>query len=412
MSGSRHSLLSASLWLLLFAATLSSAGAWAPLSQQPHRLARQDTTSTTGSPPRALSLVEDVENVNRRSFLGQATFLLTSAASSATVGPASAAWAAEDATNESSSSPPGTASLSIAQESPSEAATTPVADYLAVSEASEDSSTSSLAATLEQEERELVATLKADSSDQVTTEKEDTEALIEQLEQEEIATTALSSSSNEKAVASVQEKTELLVERLEKDEEKTEAEILQLIDKTEKILSDEERLEASSAAAEPVSPVETKEFVAVLKERSVENKDLVETLKTRSQRYYNAKTGRFDSMSQSDFLKRKEEVLKKENVAGQLFDRIKEGIKAAEEGLAQDEKVVSTRIDENFPGMKDNVKKLALRAKEEFLTDKAAVERLIEDEGLLEVLRAREKDTEAFVAKYGSFLDRLDASSQ
>jgi hypothetical protein len=350
--------------------------------------------------------------VNRRSFLGQATlFLLTSAASSATVGPASAAWAAEDATNESSSSPTGVSNLPLVQESPSEATATPVADYLTVSEASEDSSTSSLAATLEQEEKELVAALKADSSDQVTTEMEDTEALIAQLEQEEIATTALSS-SNEKAVASVQEKTELLVERLEKDEEKTEAEILQLIDKTEKILSDEERLEASSAAAEPVSPVETKEFVAVLKERSVENKDLIETLKTRSQRYYNAKTGRFDSMSQSDFLKRKEEVLKKENVAGQLFDRIKEGIKAAEEGLAQDEKVVSTRIDENFPGMKDNVKKLALRAKEEFLTDKAAVERLIEDEGLLEVLRAREKDTEAFVAKYGSFLDRLDASSQ
>jgi hypothetical protein len=205
------------------------------------------------------------------------------------------------------------------------------------------------------------------------------------------------------------------VERLEKDEEKTEAEILQLIDKTEKILSDAGRLEtsspASAAVAEVVSPDETKEFIAVLEERSVENKDLIDTLKARSQKYYNTKTGRFDSMSKGDFLKQKEEVLKKENVAGQLFDRIREGIKAAEEGLAQDEKIVSARIDEKFPGMKDAVRSIASRAKEEFLADKAAVERVVEDEGLLEVLRAHEKDTEKFVAKYSYFLDRLDDSS-
>ena len=280
---------------------------------------------------------------------------------------------------------------------------TPTEGFVSV-DGSNGSSSLSVESKLQTEEKELVAELKADESDQIDMEKKDTQELITQLEKDEARVL-----TSEDGSPATEEKTQQLVERLEKDEEKTEAEIEQLIGKAEKLESDTEKSKAAKTPTD-VTTNETKEFIAVLKERSVENKDLIETLKARSQKYYNSKTGRYESMSKDEFLKRKDEVLGKEHVAARLFDRIKEGITAAEEGLEADEKKLAASLEKEFPGLGDAIKKLSLRAKEEFLEDKAAVERLLEDEDLLEILRARTKTTEEFVSKYTGFLERLDGS--
>ena len=243
---------------------------------------------------------------------------------------------------------------------------------------------------LKQDEKDLVKELKADQVDQGVTEKEASQ-LLEQLEQqaktESSSSSSSSSSSNtsesNKATkqqqmdeASASQKTQQLVEKLEQDEEKVQAETLELIDKVEKLQAEADALqtnilpESAKTAQKAIedSKTETKEFIEALKERSEENQDLIEMLKARSQQYYNAKTGRYNSMSKQDFLQRKDDFLNRENAAVQLLQRYREEFQAE---------------------------------KEQLLPQKET------DAALVELLKSRAKLTEEFVSTYNTFLQRL-----
>ena len=265
---------------------------------------------------------------------------------------------------------------------------------------------------IQKEEKEIVAELKQEQKDQQVVEQE-TEELIAKLEQQQ---QQLSSSENKESLSpttstTTQDKestTQKLLDKLEQDEEKVQAETLQLIEKVEKLEADAERYNVSvlpetapstnnqdrRQQQSPPPQNETEEFLAALKERSEENKDLIAVLQEKSKRYYNEKTGRYNTMSQGEFLQRKDEYMKRENAAVELWNRYREEWDAGKELLLQPDGVLD---------------KLGKRAKAE----QQAVETFLSEQeelaDLMETLRARVKATDEFTSLYNTFLEKLQS---
>ena len=249
-----------------------------------------------------------------------------------------------------------------------------------------------------------MAELKAEQKDQQKVEKEADE-LIAQLEkqQKESAKSTAPTKSDDKTA----EKTQQLIDKLEKDEEKVEKETLSIIDKVEKLKAEAEQLKVNvlpepnaktASESAKASQQATKEFIDALKERSVENQDLIEMLKQKSKKYYNEKTGRYNSMSTDEFVQRKNEYMSRENAAEQLMKRFGEGISTGEEILLQPD------------GFLD---KLGKQAQKELLPVEQAVEKFLEEEDqseLLEKLRSRAKEAQNFSSMFDGFLNKLQSA--